>query len=402
MISLHEAQNFVLDSVKELSTETLGISSVSSTVIAESVFSHEFIPPFDNTAVDGYAVRARDTVGADKQNQIELMVIGSIAAGSQPDFELECGQSAKIMTGAPLPAGADAVVMVERTTTNDDGSVVFIDKAVHEGDHIRKAGEDLEPGDLVIEEGTYLAPAHIGLLASVGIYQIKTIRRPVIGVFSTGDELVQGSQTLQPGQIRDSNRFSLLALLERDGFPTVDLGLIPDNKEAIEKTVFEGLEESDALLTTGGVSMGDYDYVKVVLDEIGDMRWMQIAIKPAKPFAFGLVGGKPVFGLPGNPVSSMVSYLLLAKPALKKMMGCKELLPSHLLGQTADDFLRRSDGKTHFVRAMLQEGGEKALVSSIRKQGSHQLTGMAKADILAILPDGDGVTKGEPIEYFRF
>ncbi len=402
MIPLEEAQKYVLDSVSQLSNETLGIGSACSYVTAEEVRSGELVPPFDNTAVDGYAVTAADTTGASESNEVELKVIGSIAAGTQPDFEIQRGLTAKIMTGAPLPKGADAVVMVEWTNANEEDGVVYINKSVKVGDHIRKSGEDLRPGDQVIGEGTLLTPAHIGLLAGIGVYQIKAVRRPLIGVFSTGDELVEGSQALRPGQIRDSNRFSLIALLERDGFETMDLGLIADTKQAIESTVLEGVEKCDALLTTGGVSMGDYDYVRVVLDEVGDMRWMQIAIKPAKPFAFGLVRGVPVFGLPGNPVSSMVSYLLLAKPALYKMMGRENVFPDYLVGEAADDFRRRIDGKTHFVRASLQQERDLTSINPVGKQGSHQLSGMAAADTLAVVPDGEGIAKGSPIEYFRF
>ena len=402
MIPLEEAQNYVLDRVFQLSEEKLDISSAYSRVTAEVVTSKELVPPFDNTAVDGYAVKAADTDGATETNEVTLEVVGSIPAGVQPDFEIQHGQAARIMTGAPLPQGADAVVMVEWTNVGENENAVRVNRSVKTGDHIRKAGEDLCPGDQVIDQGTSLTPAHIGLLAGLGVYQVSVIRRPTVGIFSTGDELVEGSQTLLPGQIRDSNRFSLMALLESDGFETIDLGLIPDNKDAIEETVQEGIGKCDALITTGGVSMGDYDYVKVVLNDMGDMRWMQIAIKPAKPFAFGVVEGVPVFGLPGNPVSSMVSYLLLAKPALNKMMGRSKIFPDVLVGEAAEDFRRRVDGKTHFVRAFSRQQKGVTLVSPTGKQGSHQLSGMANADTLAIVSDGEGVLKGNPIEYFRF
>ncbi len=402
MIPLEEAQNYVLERVFQLSEERLDISSAYSRVTAEVVTSKELVPPFDNTAVDGYAVKAADTDGATETNEVTLEVVGSIPAGVQPDFEIQHGQTARIMTGAPLPQGADAVVMVEWTNLGENENAVRVNRSVKNGDHIRKAGEDLCPDDQVIDQGTSLTPAHIGLLAGLGVYQVSVIRRPTVGIFSTGDELVEGSQTLLPGQIRDSNRFSLMALLESDGFETIDLGLIPDNKEAIEETVQEGIGKCDALITTGGVSMGDYDYVKVVLNDMGDMRWMQIAIKPAKPFAFGVVDGVPVFGLPGNPVSSMVSYLLLAKPALNKMMGRSKIFPDVLVGDAAEDFRRRVDGKTHFVRAFTSQQKGVTLVSPTGKQGSHQLSGMANADTLAIVADGEGVLKGNPIEYFRF
>ena len=243
--------------------------------------------------------------------------------------------------------------MGERTRPGETKDLVRLNPSAKKGDLIRRSGEDLCPGDQVIDKGTALTPAHIGLLAGLGIYQVKTVQRPTVGIFSTGDELVEGNEPLLPGQIRDSNRFSLVALLESDGFETVDLGLIPDNEEAIETTVREGVAKCDALVTTGGVSMGDYDYVKVVLNKMGDMRWMQIAIKPAKPFAFGVVQGVPIFGLPGNPVSSMVSYLLLAKPALNKMMGKESILPKVFHGIAAGDFRRRADGKTHFVLSLI-------------------------------------------------
>lgn len=401
MIPLQEAQDYVLGKVPKLPAEELEITSACSHVIAKAVTSGELVPPFDNTAVDGYAVRAADTDGASGNNEVSLEVIGTVPAGSQPNFEIQGGQSAKIMTGAPLPRGADAVVMVEWTNSSDDGRTVHISRGVEQGAHIRRAGEDLQPGDQVISEGTLLTPAHIGLLAGIGVYQVSAVRRPVVGIFSTGDELVEGTQALAPGQIRDSNRFSLMALLERDGFETVNLGLIHDDKGAIESTIREGVDICDVLLTTGGVSMGDYDYVKVVLNEMGDMRWMQIAIKPAKPFAFGMVQDVPVFGLPGNPVSSMVSYLLLAKPSLYKMMGRKNVFPDHLFGIAADDFHRRADGKTHFVRAFLHQEDHQTFLSPVWKQGSHQLSGMAEADTLAIIPDGEGSPKGSPVEFFR-
>ena len=402
MIPLGEAQDYVLERASRLPEETVDITSAREQVTAEVVISGELVPPFDNTAVDGYAVKAADTDGASESNEVTLEVIGIIPAGTQPDFRIENGQSAKIMTGAPLPEGADSIVMVEWTREGETKDLVRLNRSAKKGDHIRRSGEDLCPGDQVIDKGTALTPAHIGLLAGLGIYQVKTVQRPTVGIFSTGDELVEGNEPLLPGQIRDSNRFSLVALLESDGFETVDLGLIPDNEEAIETTVREGVAKCDALVTTGGVSMGDYDYVKVVLNKMGDMRWMQIAIKPAKPFAFGVVEGVPIFGLPGNPVSSMVSYLLLAKPALNKMMGKKSILPKVFYGIAADDFRRRADGKTHFVRSFLHEEKGATLLSPIGKQGSHQLSGMAEANTLSIIPDGDGVPKGNPIEYFRF
>ena len=400
MIPLEEAQNFVLGEVQPLSAKALKIVDSRGRVTAESVTSSESVPPFDNTAVDGFAVLASDTHGATEESPVYLAVLESIAAGSAPTAQIESGKCSKIMTGAPMPIGADAVVMVEWTDQGENQKIVHITREVSQGDHVRRAGEDLLPNDLVIPKGKLLNPAHLGLLASLGIYEIKTVQKPKVAIFSTGDELVEGSQELKPGQIRDSNRFSLLALLEKDGFEAIDLGLIADNEEIIETTIEEAAKTSDAIITTGGVSMGDFDFVKVVLDRIGDMRWMQIAIKPAKPFAFGLVNKIPVFGLPGNPVSSMVSYELLAKPALKKMMGLTDLLPTYFWGEAQEQFRRKSDGKTHFVRVIVSSDTAPPLIKSAGNQGSHQLTGMAEANALAVIPDGEGVEPGLPVQFF--
>ena len=399
MIPLEDAQSHVMESMKILESEDVHLLQGRNRIITESILSNESIPPFDNTAVDGYAVRAVDTNGATQEAPISLTVLETIAAGKPPTSAIQDGECSKIMTGAPIPDGSDAVVMVEWTEQQGNESVVIIKKEVSEGQHIRRSGEDLEPGDLVIPKGTLLNAAHLGLLASLGIYQITTVRTPTVGIFSTGDELIEGSQVLKPGQIRDSNRFSLLALLERDGFQTMDFGLIPDNEAAIEGTIKKAQDTCDALVTTGGVSMGDFDYVKTVLNRLGEMRWMQVAIKPAKPLAFGIVNELPVFGLPGNPVSSMVSYELFARPALRKMSGNNNPYRTIFEGEAAQDFLRKPDGKTHFFRVSADVGEGAPKIQSAGHQGSHQLTGMAGANALAILPDGNGVTQGSTLEF---
>ena len=399
MIPLEDAQTHVMESIKTLESESVHLLQGRNRVITEPIMSNESIPPFDNTAVDGYAVKAIDTKGATEETPTSLTVLETIAAGKPPTFTIQPGECSKIMTGAPIPDGADAVVMVERTEQQENESVVTIKEEVSEGQHIRRSGEDLKPGDLVIPKGTLLNAGHLGLLASLGIYEIETVRTPTVGVFSTGDELIEGSQELKPGQIRDSNRFSLLALLERDGFQTIDFGLVPDNEEAIEETIKKAEDTCDALVTTGGVSMGDFDYVKIVLNRLGKMRWMQVAIKPAKPLAFGTVNELPVFGLPGNPVSSMVSYELFARPALRKMSGNRNPYRNIFEGKATQDFLRKPDGKTHFFRVSADVGEGMPKIQSAGHQGSHQLTGMAGANALAILPDGNGVTQDATLEF---
>ncbi len=272
------------------------------------------------------------------------------------------------------------------------------------GQSVRPAGDDLVPGDLVYPAGDVLTAGHIGVLATFGVDQVRVVPRARVGVLSTGDELVDGPVTLQPGQIRDSNRATLLALVDQAGAVGVDLGRIPDDEQAIHDAFLGGVAGCDALITSGGVSMGDFDFVKVVLDRLGDMRWMQVAIRPAKPLAFGTITTDrtvPVFGLPGNPVSSVVSFELFARPGLRALMGHPPTaLDRPHVSAVADEALRRRpDGKIHFDRvvARLDPDGLHH-VRSAGGQGSHQLSALVGANALAVLPDGEGVAAGGRVE----
>jgi molybdenum cofactor synthesis domain-containing protein len=371
-------------------------------VLAGDVVAAEAVPPFASTAMDGYAVRAADVTGA----PVTLPVVAEVAAGHPAARPLGPGEAMRIFTGAPIPDGADAVVMVERTERLDGGLAVRVDVAVDPGTHLRAAGEDLKAGERVFGAGDEVTPARLGVLASLGVDEVLAFPRPRVGVLSTGDELVVGPAPLRPGQIRDSNRPTLLALVAAAGFEPVDLGRAPDDERAITAAIEQGAATCDAVLSSGGVSMGDIDLVKVVLDRIGDMRWMQVAIRPAKPLAFGLVPGRegadvPVFGLPGNPVSSMVSFALFARPGLRRLAGHRDerLHYPRLSAVAAEPLARRHDGKVHFVRVVAWVGAAGVVhVRSSGGQGSHQLGAMARADALAVLPDGDGVGEGEPVE----
>ena len=397
MIPLVEAQQFVLDRCAVLPTVTLRLVDALGHVTAGAVTAAEAVPAFDNTAMDGYAVRAADTVAA----PVTLKVVGTLAAGKAPDVTVGPGQAVRIMTGAPIPPGADAVVMVERTRALDGGDRVTAEVSVPAGNHVRRAAEDLEVGRVVFEPGEVLQPAHVGVLAGLGIHELDVVRRPRVGVISTGDELVDGPEPLALGQVRDSNRYSLLSLVREAGLEGVDLGLVRDDPEGIRATIAGGIESCDAVLTSGGVSMGDYDCVKVVLEEMGEMSWMQVAIKPAKPFAFGLVGHKPVFGLPGNTVSSMVSFELLARPALRRMMGHRQLHRPRVQATAAAPLRRHPDGKIHFARVVWTYRRGRYEVRSAGGQGSHQLSALAAANGLAVLPDGGGADIGDAVELIR-
>lgn len=402
----------MVDRVSRLEAVVVPLADTLGAVLAGDLVSPEQVPPFANSAMDGYAVRAVDT-----GDGVELQVLETIAAGAAPTRVVGSGQASRIMTGAPMPDGADSVIMVELTTASADGSVVRLAGSVAVGQSVRPAGDDIEVGDTVLSAGAVLTPAAMAVAATVGATSIEVVRPPVVGVMSTGDELVAGGAPLGVGQIRDSNRLALLALVRLSGATPVDLGLIPDDAAGIEAALRDGAARCDAIVSSGGVSMGDFDFVKEVLDRIGDMRWMQVAIKPAKPLAFGTIsvgniasgaisagGGSedrhvPVFGLPGNPVSSQVSFELFARPALRKMMGHSVLARRRWRCVAPDGLPRRSDGKIHFVRVIVDQDDEgRFQVRSSGGQSSHHSVGMAAADGLAVLVDGEGVAPGGVVE----
>jgi molybdopterin molybdotransferase len=397
VIPLDEAQAEVVAACTPKPPQSISVADAIGLVLAEPVTAADNVPPFANTAMDGYAVRAADIAGATSAQPAKLEVIGTLAAGQAPHGPVGPGQALRIMTGAPFPPGADAVAKVE--DTHSDGDVVWISAPAPAGDHVRHAGEDIAAGQEVFPAGTVLGPGHLGVLSSVGRETVAAVPAPVVGVFSTGDELVEGAGELRPGQIHDSNRRTLIALLRRDGFVAVDLGIARDVEEDIEGRLGEGIVRCDAVMTSGGVSMGDFDLVKVVLDRIGKMRWMQVAIRPAKPFAFGLVGTTPVFGLPGNPVSSMVSYEVLARPGLRRLAGRPDSdLYRPAVPAVVDDAVWRgaNDGRTSYLRvqATVKTDGRYHMTST-GGQASHQLYAMALANGLAIVPPGVEVVAGE-------
>jgi len=391
---LEDVQAAVLRECEPLTPRAVDLQEALGCVTSTPVEAEELVPPFDNTAMDGFAVQAADTADP----PVELKVVGTLAAGADPSgFRVGGSEAVRIMTGAPMPPGADAVVMVERTRT--EGDVVVVEHHAAPGDHVRRAGDDLKPGDVVVDAGTVLTPAHLGVLASLGYQRVPVFPRPRVGVLSTGDELVEGAAPLHAGQIRDSNRPTLVALVRQSGFTPVDLGLARDDEATIAAAVEKGLASCDALVTSGGVSVGDFDYVKAVLDRLGSMRSWQVAIKPAKPLAFGTVQGKPVFGLPGNPVSSMVSFELFARPALRRMGGHRRFFRTQVDAVVAEPIRRRPDGKLHLVRVVAAPGEDgRWRVRPVGGQGSHQLAAAAAANALALVPDGDGVEAGSTVK----
>lgn len=402
LLSADEAREWVVSNCEPLPVIDLLLSDALGCVLAEPVVSTEAVPPFANTAMDGYALQAADTTRV----PIDLEVIGTIPAGAEPNVTVRPGTAVRIMTGAAMPLGADAVVPVENVErTSPDAVSVRILAPARPGDCVRAAGEDVHAGQPLFDAGTELTPGHLGVLASIGATTVRARRRLRVGVLSTGDELIAAPAPLRIGQIRDSNRHTLLALVRRLGLEPVNLGLARDDASEIEARVLEAVESCDALVTSGGVSMGDFDLVKAVLDRLSQeqgtpMRWMQIAIKPAKPLAFGLIHGVPVFGLPGNPVSCMVSFELFARPGLRRMLGHPPGRQEHqpILGVADEDLRRSPDGKVHFARVRAEFGADGRLhVRSSGGQASNLLRAMADANALAVLPDGPTITAGMPV-----
>ena len=394
MIPLAAARRTVLQGLAPLPPRRLPVPAASGCVLAEAVVAGRAVPSFANSAMDGYAVRAADTRCA----PCRLRVVGTVLAGDAPEVVVGPGEAARIMTGAVLPDGADAVCMVERTTAGPDATVV-VEEMVTVGQHVRRPGEDVAVGQRVFGPGAALSPAHIGVLSALGVAQVTVHPRPSVAVLSTGNELVDGPGVLAPGQIHDSNRPALLAALAADGFLPVDLGVLADDEELVEAAFRAAASEHDAVVTSGGVSVGDRDVVRLVLQRLGDdaVRWMQVAIKPAKPLAFGRLGRRrtPVFGLPGNPVSALVSYELFVRPALRALAGHRRLDRAVLQAVAAEAVPRQPDGKVHLVRvtALATTAGT-IEVTPVPGQGSHQLRAMAEANALAVVPDGTGVTAG--------
>jgi molybdenum cofactor synthesis domain-containing protein len=368
-------------------------------VVARDVVASENVPPFANTAVDGYAVHAADV----HEVPCELRVVGTLGAGDATEWSLQRGEALRIMTGAVMPAGADAVVMVEDTSPLDD-NLVRITRSVPSGTSVRPIADDVRAGETVFAAGTELSAAGAGVLASINARTVSVYPRARVALLSTGDELVTDGSPLRRGQIRESNLTMLEILLSKSECEVTNLGVIADDEQHLQQVLLDAARNNDAIVTSGGVSVGDFDVVKAVLSRIAEMQWMQMAIKPAKPFAFGTltVAGRrvPVFGLPGNPVSSMISFELLARPALRKMMGHTSRLVRPTLRAVADGPLRRKpDGKTHFMRVFAHFADDgRVHVRDTGPQGSHQLAATAAANALAVVPDGRGCDAGDMVE----
>jgi molybdenum cofactor synthesis domain-containing protein len=381
---------------------SISLREAGGLVLGAPVDAGHDLPPFPNSAMDGFAVRAADLASI----PTELEVLEDVPAGSVPQRSVDPGTAVKIMTGAPMPDGADTVVKVEDTepVPSDAGARVRILAATPLGMAVRRAGGDIEAGSRVVESGVRLGPAHLAVLAAVGEAWPKVHRRPVVGIMSTGDEVVAPeTAVLGPGKIRDTNRSLLRRMLDELGATTIDFGIVPDDTAALRSALGHAAHECDVVVTSGGVSMGEYDLVKHVLTELGTVDFWKVAMKPAKPFAFGVLDQAPFFGLPGNPVSVAVAFEQFLRPALLEMMGADRLFRPRIMAVTDDD-LQTDPEKTVFLRVSVAyepASGWRATLSG--GQDSNVLSALAAADAFAVIPAGVGdVAAGSAVDLEMF
>ncbi len=382
MVLIEQALNRILENIPRLGKERLAILQARDRVLAEDIFAPRNIPPWDNSAMDGYAVRFADVQDASRENPSVLQVIGDLPAGRVFEGRGGPGEALRIMTGAPLPAGFDTVVQVEDTESEENRVKIFA--SPEKGRNIRRAGEDVVAGTRILEEGAVLRPAHIGMLASLQRSMVSVYQQPRVAILSTGDELLEIDDRWEEGKIVNSNSYSLAALVAECGGLPLQLGIARDRREDLSSKIKQGLL-ADILVTSGGVSVGDYDLVKKMLNEMGQMNFWKVAMRPGQPLAFGMIARKPLFGLPGNPVSSMVSFELFVRPSILKMSGHKRLFRSVFQATLREDVSKKA-GLVHFIRCFLTYEADELFASTTGDQGSGILSSMVKAQGLIVLP----------------
>ena len=395
MLSVEEARQQMLRTIPVLPTEKRGILEAIDYVLAEELTAAENIPPFDNSAMDGYAVRAADVKNASAENPALLSVIETVAAGAAPTARVAPGQAARIMTGAMMPHGADAVVMQEVTRQEAD-RVAVLESIESEG-NVRFTGESVAQGQAVMAPGKLLRPPEVSMLASLNCGEVHVYRKPTVAIVSTGDELTPLGDPLAPGKIRDSNRYGLYAQVKEAGGIPIDMGIAPDDVAETERIFRAALAEADALITSGGVSVGEHDVVKTVLERLGEINFWRVAMKPGKPQAYGIADGKPIFGLPGNPVSSLVVFELFVRPALLKMAGHKTLLRPTFKA-TLRETITNKDGRVNYMRAILTESDGHYTAETTGPQGSGILHSLVLANGLITIPTDTTVNVGGTVD----
>jgi len=395
MISVEAALEKILSHIQPLGFEKVSLLESLGRVIGEDIYASRDIPPLDNSAMDGYAVRCEDIQQASQDRPARLEIVEDLPAGSVSKRTLAKGEAIRIMTGAPIPRGADTVVQVE-DTAREDRYAQFL-KVVPLGENIRRAGEDVSKGERVISKGDLIRPPELGMLASVGRSFVSVYQRPLVAILCTGEELVDVDGTLDEGKIISSNSYTLAGQVKDAGAIPIQLGIARDRKEDIEEKLRQGVR-ADVLISSAGISVGDYDLVKDVLKDLGmEMVFWKVAMKPGKPLAFGTIAGKPAFGLPGNPVSSMVSFEQFVRPSLLKMMGHCQLFRPTIEAVLKED-IRKEPGRRHYIRAMVSLEKDRYVVTTTGDQGSGILKSMVRANGLVIIAEHQETVKaGEKV-----
>ncbi|MCW8955799.1 MAG: molybdopterin molybdotransferase MoeA [Gammaproteobacteria bacterium] len=398
-LSFEQALEKVQQGVSPLKAKrSVSIREAMGCVLANDVCSPMDVPPFINSAMDGYALSSMDIPAS---GEATLKVIGKSFAGKPYDGQIKQGECVRIMTGAVVPEGADTVVMQEHAQV--DGEQIKIGNEHKAKQNVRYPGDDFSTGDTIIKAGERLSPAKLGLLASVGVTELEVVRTPVVAFFSTGDELKGVGQTLKPGDIYDSNRYILFGMLQKMGVQVIDMGVIPDIKQQIELTLNEAAQCADIVITSGGASVGEADFIKLILDEIGQVNFWKIAMKPGKPLAFGKIGHALFFGLPGNPVSAMATFYQFVQPAIRLLEGEQQSSSIALKARTTS-MLKKRPGRKDFQRGILsQDKNGELIVDTTGTQGSHMLSSMSKANCFIVLARDDGdIEAGSLVEVQPF
>ncbi len=396
MITVDEALDKILSHIHSLGFEKVSLLDSLGRVIGEDVHARRDIPPFDNSAMDGYALRSVDVREASQDRPLRLEVIEDLPAGYISAKTVESRKAIRIMTGAPVPKGADAVIPVEETK-KENGSVLIF-RAVTPGENIRKSGEDVKKGDRVISQGDMIRPAEVGMLASVGRSFVSVYQRPLVAILCTGDELVDVDGDLDEVKIISSNSYTLGAQVKDSGAIPLQLGIAKDREEEIEEKLRQGLR-ADVIVSSAGVSVGDYDFVKDVMKRLGtEMVFWKVAMRPGAPLAFGMIGEKPVFGLPGNPVSSMISFEQFVRPSLLKMMGSRKLFRP-VVEAVLKEGIKKMAGKRYFIRGSLSLEKNQYFVTTTGEQGSGILRSMVRASGLIVIPEEQEIVRaGEKVK----
>lgn len=392
LLNVEAALAHILQKFNSLPSEQIALTHALGRVLAEDIVSDINLPPFANSSMDGYAVRAEDVSGASSESPVRLRVVMDIPAGSFPTETIGEGQAARIMTGAPLPDGADAVVPVEQTDSNwrAGGDIALAEQvgilqAARPGDSVRPAGEDVHIGQTVLQAGTILRPQDIGILAALGHAQVAVVRQPRVAIVSTGDELVDVDEPLGPGKIRDSNSHTLAGLVASYGGIPLRQPIARDTLEAVRAMFRTALEQQpDLIISSAGVSVGTFDVVRAVLDELGEVQFWRVNVRPGKPLAFGQIQGVPFFGLPGNPVSAMVTFDVFVRPALLKLLHRTDDAET-ITAVTGEDM--RSDGRRSYIRVRLENENGQVIARTTGTQSSGALMSMVLADGLLIIPE---------------